>query len=232
MRVAVAEVEPLSIIIPARNEAGQIVASLQGLQALRRRGHELMLVDGGSNDATRQLAEPLVDRLLSAPAGRASQLAAGVAAASHPLLWLLHADSRVPPDADRLIQQALSRGRSDWGRFDVRLSGRHPLLRLVERLMNWRSWLTGICTGDQGIFVTRARLDAVGGIPRLPLMEDVALSRRLKRGGRPCCVRTPLVTSSRRWEQRGVLRTIVLMWYLRAAYALGADPARLARLYA
>lgn len=225
------EFQRLSVVIPARNEATQIVATLLALQSLRQRGHEVILVDGGSADATCALARPWVDRLLTAPTGRANQLAVGVAAAQHEVLWLLHADTRVPTDADQLILQSLRQGDAGWGRFDVRLSGQHPLLRWVERLMNLRSCVTGICTGDQGIFVARGRLAAAGGIPQLPLMEDVALSRLLKRAGRPGCIRRPLITSSRRWEQRGVLRTILLMWYLRAAYALGADPARLARCY-
>ncbi len=222
----------LSIVVPTLNERACLPATLAALQPLRRRGHEVILVDGGSDDGTPALAAGRVDRLLAAPTGRASQLAAGIAAARHEVLWLLHADSGLPPSADRAILRAVAAGRP-WGRFDVRLSGRHPLLRVVARLMNWRSCLTGICTGDQGIFVTRAALQAVGGLPRQPLMEDVELSRRLRRRhGRPACLRPPLVTSSRRWERHGILRTILLMWALRAAYALGVPPERLARCYA
>lgn len=228
--VAAADAQRLSVVIPALDEAAAISATLAALQPMRSRGHEVILVDGGSRDDTRAVAEPMVDRVLVTDPGRATQLAAGVAAARHPRLWLLHADTLAPPDADQLIVAALRR--CCWGRFDVRLSGRHPLLRLVGHLMNGRSRLTGICTGDQGMFMTRDALTTAGGIPPLALMEDVALSRRLKTVGRPACIRTPLVTSSRRWEQRGVLRTILLMWSLRAAYALGVDPKRLARLYA
>ncbi len=222
----------LSIVIPALDERSCLGPLLDDLQPLRRRGHEVILVDGGSRDGTPALAAGRVDRLLTTAPGRGRQLAVGLAAARHELLWLLHADSRLPPDAERALLAAVADGRA-WGRFDVRLSGRHPLLRVIERLMNWRSRRTGICTGDQGIFVTRAALAAAGGLPPLPLMEDVELSRRLRRRhGPPACLRGPLRTSSRRWEQRGILRTVLLMWTLRAAYALGVPPERLARRYA
>jgi rSAM/selenodomain-associated transferase 2 len=223
--------DAISIVIPTLNEGAQIAGVLTRLQPLRKHGHEIILVDGGSDDVTVQQAAGLVDQVLEAPRGRASQMSAGTALASHAVLWFLHADSWVPDHADDLIAAALRR--SPWGRFDVRLSGRHrrPLLRMVEWLMNRRSCLTGIATGDQGIFVTRRMLDAVGGMPPLPLMEDVELSRRLRRLGRPACITRPLITSSRRWEQRGVWRTIGLMWLLRTAYALGVSPARLARHY-
>lgn len=220
----------LSIIIPTLNEADAIVALLGDSAALRAAGHELILVDGGSTDATRLLAEPLVDRLLAAPRGRAAQMNAGAQVAAGELLWFLHADSRVPAATAEALLAAAHTG-VRWGRCDVRLSGRHPLLRVIERAMNLRSCLSGIATGDQGLFVTRADFTAVGGCPDIPLMEDIALSRRLRRLARPLCLRPALIASSRRWESRGILRTMVLMWRLRLAYALGADPARLARLY-
>ena len=220
----------LSIIIPALNEADHIGALLSDLAPLRTAGHELILVDGGSVDGTRALAACGVDRVLESARGRAVQMNAGARAASGELLWLLHADSRVPHGAAAALLTACEAG-ACWGRFDVRLSGRHPLLRLVERAMNLRSCVTGIATGDQGIFVTRDAFAQIGGFPEIPLMEDIALSKRLCRLARPACLRPPLTTSSRRWESRGVLRTILLMWRLRLAYALGADPARLARRY-
>ncbi|MEA3644277.1 MAG: TIGR04283 family arsenosugar biosynthesis glycosyltransferase [Lamprobacter sp.] len=224
----------ISIIIPTLNEADVIGALLGDLAALRAAGHELILVDGGSRDATRTLAEPLVDRLLAAPRGRAAQMNAGAQAATGELLWFLHADSRVPAaTAEALLAAArpVERPVVRWGRCDVRLSGRHPLLRVIERAMNLRSCMSGIATGDQGLFVSRADFTAVGGFPDIPLMEDIALSRRLRRLARPLCLRTALITSSRRWESRGILRTVMLMWRLRLAYVLGADPARLAGLY-
>ena len=184
------------------------------------------MVDGGSDDGTPQLAAGLCDRLLDAPRGRALQMNAGARAARGDALLFLHADTRLPPEADRAVLESL-RSRA-WGRFDVRIEGRHPLLGVVGRLMNLRSRLTGIATGDQAIFVRR---DAFAGYPEIALMEDVALCKALKRRGPPACLRLRVTTSGRRWETRGVVRTILLMWRLRLAYALGADPARLAERY-
>ncbi|MBK5966702.1 glycosyl transferase [Thiocystis minor] len=220
----------LSIVIPTLNEAEHIGALLTDLAPRCAAGHEVILVDGGSTDATRSLAAAGVDRVLESPRGRATQMNAGAQVASGEILWFLHADSRVPSGAAEALLTACQAG-ARWGRFDVLLSGRHPLLRLVARAMNLRSRLTGIATGDQGIFVTRDAFAQVGGFPDLPLMEDIALSKRLRRLARPACLRPPLLTSSRRWETHGVVRTILLMWRLRLAYALGADPARLARRY-
>ncbi|MCC6611015.1 MAG: TIGR04283 family arsenosugar biosynthesis glycosyltransferase [Burkholderiales bacterium] len=221
----------ISIVMPALNEAGCIRETLRALVPLRRTGHEAIVVDGGSDDGTRELAAPLADRVLVTRGGRARQMNAGAALARGDVLWFLHADSVPGADAGETILAALAASGRDWGRFDVRLSGRHPLLRIVETMMNLRSRLTGIATGDQGMFVRRACFQAAGGFPDIPLMEDVALSRRLKRGGRPVCVRNRLETSSRRWEARGVLRTILLMWRLRLAFFFGADPHRLADRY-
>ncbi len=226
----VAVAERISVIIPARNEAPVIGRTLRALQPVRGVG-EIIVVDGGSEDGTAVVARPLCDRLIASPAGRAVQMNAGAAAATGDILWFVHADTLAPPAALGEIVQAFGTTPCLWGRFDVRLSGRHPLLRLVERLMNLRSHLSGIATGDQGIFVRRGVFEEIGGFPVQPLMEDIALSRRLRRLSPPARIRTPLLTSSRRWETCGVLRTILLMWYLRAAYALGASPARLARLY-
>ncbi|MBF0256324.1 MAG: TIGR04283 family arsenosugar biosynthesis glycosyltransferase [Gammaproteobacteria bacterium] len=220
---------PLSLIIPTCNEGRSIRATLLALQSLRANGNELILVDGGSEDDTQAIARPLVDRLLVTAPGRGGQMAAGAEVARQPILWFLHADTLAPVQADRLIESALAD--AGWGRFDVRLTGAHPLFRLIERLINLRSCLSGIATGDQGIFLRVELYQAIGGMPDQPLMEDVELSRRLKRHGRPVCLKPPLVTSSRRWEQHGILRTVVLMWWLRAAYALGVPAERLARWY-
>jgi rSAM/selenodomain-associated transferase 2 len=222
----------LSIIVPCLNEAAGIVETLEALQALRRRGAEVVLVDGGSSDDSVARGEPWVDRVLTAPRGRAAQMNAGAAQARGEILLFLHADSRLPDAADGLIVDSLRRSRKSWGRFDVRIAGRHPLLRVVEAMMNARSRFTGIATGDQGMFVTRSLFDAAGGFPEIALMEDVEMSRRLKRYGKPLCVRHRITTSARRWERHGVLRTILLMWRLRFAYWLGADPNRLAASYA
>lgn len=222
---------PLSIVIPALNEAAGIAAFLADLQPLRSRGVELILADGGSRDDTTALAAPLVDRVIRAPRGRALQMNAGAAAARGEVLLFLHADSTLPPEADRLVIEGLRASGRRWGRFDVKLSGSAAALRLVERMMNLRSRLTGICTGDQGLFVERALFEAGGGFPAIALMEDIALTARLKRQGRPLCLRETLVTSSRRWENIGIWRTIVLMWRLRLAYFFGVHPDRLAEIY-
>ena len=221
----------VSVIIPCLDEAGVIEDLLRTLQAQRLRGHELILVDGGSTDDTLVRAQPLVDGLLHCSPGRARQLNAGAKAASGDIFWFLHADSSIPQEAIDLILFALGPGRHAWGRFDIALSGQQRLLRLVEFMMNWRSRLTGIATGDQGIFVHRQTFETVGGFPEIPLMEDIEISRRLKRLAAPCALRQRLATSSRRWERQGIIRTIWLMWRLRFAYALGADPAGLARKY-
>jgi len=216
----------LSIVVPVLNEARVIGATLGDLAALRARGHEVLVVDGGSDDATPALAEPWCDRVLFAPRGRATQMNAGARAAGGDALLFLHADTRLPAQADRLIAAALEA--RIWGRFDVQIEGRSRALALVAGAMNLRSRLSGIATGDQAMFVRRAEFP---GFPEIALMEDVALSRLLRRRGRPACLRERVRTSGRRWESRGVLRTMLLMWRLRALYALGVSPERLARRY-
>ena len=156
---------------------------------------------------------------------------AGARVASGDMFLFLHADTRLPAQGDQLILEGLTAGDRHWGRFDVRLSGDHRLLRVIGAMMNLRSRLSGIATGDQGIFMTRAAFFATGGFPEIPLMEDIAISRRLKRLSPPLCLREQVVTSSRRWERDGILRTVLLMWTLRLAYVLGVPPERLRRVY-
>jgi rSAM/selenodomain-associated transferase 2 len=220
----------LSIIMPVLNEAEHIIAALEALAPLRRRGVEVIVVDGGSSDATVQHAQALADRVISAPRGRAVQMNAGAAAADGEVLLFLHADTTLPQNADRLVLDALSKWRQVWGRFDVRINGR-AFLTIVATMMNLRSRLTGIATGDQAMFVRRDVFAAVGGFPEIALMEDIALSRRLKQRGRPLRLSQRVITSGRRWQQHGVARTILLMWRLRLAYFFGAEPAALARQY-
>lgn len=223
----------LSIIVPALNEAAMIVDHLLALQPLRRRGAEVILADGGSADCTVELAAPRVDRVVAAPQGRARQLNAAAAGARGDVLLFLHADTRLPERADVLVQRVLAPGAPAWGRFDVVIEGDHRLLPVIAWCMNRRSRLTGIATGDQALFVRRDVFAALGGFPDLPLMEDIALARRLKgAAGRPLCLRERAITSGRRWEQDGVLRVVLLMWRLRLAYFFGCDPARLAAAYA
>ena len=220
----------LRIVMPVLNEGPTLAQHLHALQALRQRGVELVVVDGGSTDSTWALARALADQVLLSPRGRAAQMNAGAQDCRADVLLFLHADTQLPTDADRLIAQAIAPGYS-WGRFDVRIDGPHPLLRIVERLMNLRSGLTGIATGDQAMFVRREVFERLGGFAGMPLMEDIELSTRLKKLGVPACIKVPVTTSARRWQQHGVGRTIVLMWRLRLAYFLGISPHALALRY-
>lgn len=221
----------LSIIIPVLNEAATIETLLLALQPMRIRGCELLLVDGGSTDKTMALALPLVDKLLQSAPGRAVQMNAGAGAASAALLWFLHADSQVPAQSDRAIQQALSTPGIVWGYFQIRLSGRSLLLRVIEWAMNQRVRCTHVATGDHSLFISREMFESIGGYPHIALMEDIAISKRLRILCRPLRIEQRIVTSSRRWESRGVVRTVLHMWYLRSLYFIGVSPAYLARLY-
>jgi rSAM/selenodomain-associated transferase 2 len=221
----------LSIIIPTLNEAAGIATALTALQALRGAGCEVIVADGGSNDRTVLIARSLCDLLVNAPRGRGVQMNAGADAARGEVLLFLHADTLLPNGAHRMVIEGLADGAHAWGRFDVQLAGRHPLLGLVARLMNWRSRFTAIATGDQAMFVTRRAFAEAGRFPDIPLMEDVALSARLRRITRPLCLSAQVTTSGRRWDEYGLVHTILLMWRLRAAFFMGADPAALARAY-
>jgi len=221
----------LSIIVPTFNEAAGIADTLQRLRPLRARGHEVIVADGGSRDGTAALAAPLSDCVLEAPRGRAPQMNAGAQRAVGSVLLFLHADTRLPDAADQLILDGIASSGRVWGRFDVVIDGRPALLRAIAAAMNLRSRWTAVCTGDQAIFVERDLFWRCGGYPPIELMEDIALSKRLRRWSRPLCLAPPVITSGRRWERRGVWRTVLLMWWLRLRYALGASPARLRRLY-
>ena len=218
--------------MPCLDEAETSVAALEALAPVRQRGAEVIVVDGGSTDATLALAESRADVALTGARGRALQMNAGAAQATGDILLFLHADTTLPENADVLVREGLARTGASWGRFDVTIRGSHPLLRVVSRAMNLRSRITGIATGDQALFVTRALFESIGRYPGIALMEDVALSTKLRRCGAPLCLRARVTTSGRRWEKRGVLRTVLLMWRLRLAYSLGADPDALALRYA
>lgn len=221
----------LSIIIPALNEAAALPVTLEALSPLRQRGVEVIVADGGSADATAREAMQWADRVILAPRGRARQMNAGAAAARGEVLLFLHADTLLPAGADMVILENLASTRRDWGRFDVRIAGRPRMLRVVAALMNLRSRWTGIATGDQAIFVRRSLFDALGGFPDQPLMEDVELSRRLRRLGPPLCLKARVTTSGRRWERDGVWPTIFLMWRLRWRYWRGVPAETLAGEY-
>ncbi|MFZ3152942.1 TIGR04283 family arsenosugar biosynthesis glycosyltransferase [Pseudomonas sp.] len=220
----------LSVVIPVRNEAQALPGLLDDLAELRASGAELILVDGGSRDGTCELALGRVDQLLRTAPGRALQMNTGAVAARGAYLWFVHADTRISAEALRSLQEALSE-RPLWGRFDVRLSGPGLAFWVIGAMISLRSRLSGIASGDQGIFVARQHFEALGGYAPIPLMEDVQLCRRLKALARPCCLRPPLSTSSRRWEQHGIWRTVVLMWCLRLAYYCGVSPEKLAHQY-
>jgi len=220
----------LSIIIPVLNEGSAIARQLSALQGYRDAGHELILVDGGSRDTTLLQAQGQVDCIVQTAPGRARQMNAGAEQAGGDVLLFLHADTHLPENADGLIRASLEGGRI-WGRFDVRLSGERWPLRVIETLMNWRSRFTGMATGDQAMFVLREAFEHLGGFADIPLMEDLELSRRLKKITAPACLYARVITSSRRWETQGILRTVLLMWSLRLAWFVGISPARLHKLY-
>lgn len=220
----------LAIIVPVLNEGAGLADCLRVLRGLRARGARVVVVDGGSDDESLEIARDHADLAFRAPRGRGAQMNAGAAACPADILLFLHADTRLPEHADALVAHALS-GPRGWGRFDVRIDSLRAALRVVEHAMNLRSRLTGIATGDQALFLRHDLFHAVGGFPDIPLMEDIALSRMLLRHGRPACLSERVLTSARRWERNGIVRTILLMWRLRAAYFMGADPARLALTY-
>ena len=214
-----------SVVIPVLNDARSLCRLLDDL---RNSGFEIVVVDGGSDDDSVAVAST-VGRVVSSPRGRGAQMDAGARIAGGDWLWFLHADTRAPVAA---VRELVERRREPaWGFFAVRLDARPWPYRMIERTMSWRSAASGIATGDQGIFVHRELLDAVGGVPKQPLLEDVELCRRLRRLAKPVLMSVPLVTSARRWERHGIARSIVLMWWLRFRYFMGADPKALARHY-
>ena len=221
----------LSIIIPVLNEAAGLPQLIARITPLRACGTEIIIVDGGSTDGSPELVRRAGITLLNAGPGRARQMNAGAAAAHGDALLFLHADTVLPPFADQIVCAAIATGARQWGRFDVSIDGRHWMLPVVAATMNLRSRLSGIATGDQAIFVRRKAFDTAGGFPDLPLMEDIELSRRLKAVSRPACLRHKVHTSGRRWESRGVWRTIILMWSLRWAWWRGTPAEALARRY-
>jgi rSAM/selenodomain-associated transferase 2 len=221
----------ISIIIPVLNEAASIVPMLSAIQGLRTAGHEIIVVDGDSHDDTVSLATPYTDLIITSERGRARQMNAGAKAAQGEVLLFLHADTSLPDNAAYLVRDAIGEKNHLWGRFDVVLSGRAYLFRLIEYFMNLRSRLSSIATGDQAMFMRTDAFLRVGGFDDIPLMEDIAMSKKLKRLSVPVCLTSKVVTSSRRWEEGGIARTVLLMWRLRFAYWRGADPARLAMRY-
>lgn len=221
----------ISIIIPALNEETALSQNLPKLQIYRNQGHEIILVDGGSHDQSLRVARPLVDRYIQTVKGRAHQMNEGADVAKNDILLFLHADTGLPDSADDLILRALDSSGHLWGRFNVRFSNGKFIFKVISGAMNIRSAMSGIATGDQAIFVNKNIFEDVGLFDRIPLMEDVSLSKKLLKHSRPCCLKETVRTSSRRWEKNGVYKTIFLMWRLRLAYFFGARPEKLADQY-
>ncbi len=223
--------QKISIIIPVLNEAPALRSNLPALQTFRYAGHEVIVVDGGSSDASIRIASALTDKVVESAPGRGMQMNAGAAKATGTILLFLHIDTLLPDQADRLVTESLFGDDRVWGRFDLRLSGENPAFRLIERMINMRSRYTGMATGDQGIFVLSSTFNQVGTYPEIPLMEDLVLSRKLRKLAKPICLQQRVISSSRRWEQHGIVRTVLLMWILRLAFFLGIGPEILHRKY-
>lgn len=219
-----------TIIIPTHNEASNIRYCLTQLKHLQEKGFEIILVDGSSTDNTPQLAKDLCDTIIITPAGRAQQMNTGALHAHGETLFFLHADTQLPKDFAELPAY-IQKKSLYWGRFDVELSSDQKIFKIIANMMNLRSRITGICTGDQVFFMSKSLYKLSGGYPEIALMEDIAMSKKLKVICAPFCLRQKVQTSSRRWEQHGIIKTIIKMWYLRLAYFIGIDPKKLAQQY-
>ena len=226
----------LSIIIPCLNEADNIVSTLTPLQSLRQRGHEIILSDGGSLDNTIELSKNMVDICINSAPGRAAQMNTGAKASTGNVLCFLHADTIAADDIDKKILSSITHTDNNsnfkWGFFNIALDGSGWQFRIIERLINSRSCMSKVATGDQGIFINRDTFNTLNGFSDIPLMEDIELTKRLRKISKPFCIKnTPLITSSRRWEKHGIVSTVLLMWQLRLRYFLGTPASKLAKLY-
>jgi len=219
----------ISIVIPVLNEEKKLPDLLSHLQQFRKQGHELIVVDGGSHDNSLMLAQEYADSVIVSIAGRAVQMNSGASVAKGDVFLFLHSDTVLPDNALELISNHFKK--PFWGRFDVRLSSDKFIFRIIERFINLRSRLTSINTGDQAIFIDSQLFHSMGGFPEIALMEDIAISKKLKNIVSPICLKQKVITSSRRWESRGIVATVLLMWKLRLYYFFGVSPDKLNRLY-
>ncbi len=219
----------VAVVIPVLNEAALLPAAIERCRQLS--ADELVYADGGSTDGTREIMQAAGVHWVASKPGRATQMNLASASCKSDVFLFLHVDTSVYSGHIDAIRQVMQDETIAGGRFDVRLSGHHPALRVIEHMINLRSRLTRISTGDQAMFIRRSVFERLGGFPEQPLLEDVELSRWLKRAGKIACLRQQVETSSRRWEANGMVRTVLLMWLIRLRYWLGADPARLHRLY-
>lgn len=221
----------LTIIVPVLNEAERLIPLVSHLNAQRC---PVVVVDGGSSDQTHALLCRNVGshiKVLQSGRGRGLQMNCGAGYANTPYLLFLHADTTLPADGASLAIDCLSESEPRWGRFDVKFDDDSMTLKTVALMMNWRSAVTGICTGDQAMFITADLFAAIRGFSEIPLMEDVDISKRLKRAGKPARLKVPVTTSARRWRINGPVRTIMTMWWLRFRYWLGTSPEALAERY-
>jgi rSAM/selenodomain-associated transferase 2 len=221
----------ISVIIPVYNEKGRLPVLLEKLAPVIDNGHEIIVVDGGSTDGTCENLSDSAASMVHSDKGRSRQMNAGAHQACGDIFWFLHVDSDFPVPVDAYIQTLVKLGEMQWGRFDVSLSGSRMIFRIIETMMNLRSRLTGISTGDQGLFVHNSLFNDIGGFADIAIMEDIEICKRLKKKSRPINATIRLQSSSRRWQKHGVLSTILLMWKMRILFFIGVDTAKLARLY-
>ena len=228
----------VSIIIPVLNEADNLPLLFDNINKLNPNPQQVILVDGGSNDDSIGIIRSFINELMldndrkidwqmtESKAGRALQMNTGAALATGEVLLFLHADTQLPLHAIDSVSEAMKR--AEWGRFDVQIASRQPTLRLVSQMINWRSRLSGIATGDQAIFISQSLFERIGSYPNQALMEDIELCKQLKgkqlKGmAKPACLKSKVITSARRWQQHGTWRTIILMWHLRFDYWRGVS---------
>ncbi len=228
----------ISIIIPVLNEADNLLLLFDNINKLKPNPQQVILVDGGSNDDSIDIIQSFINKLkpdndrkidwqmTESKAGRALQMNTGAALATSDVLLFLHADTQLPMNAIESVSEAMKR--AEWGRFDVQIASRQPTLRLVSQMINWRSRLSGIATGDQAIFISQSLFERIGNYPNQALMEDIELCKQLKgkqlKGmAKPACLKSKVITSARRWQQHGTWRTIILMWHLRFDYWRGVS---------